>query len=88
MKLANGNTFDVSDTNSSGTSGLIGCLQIFAATQPSFLQQAVVLDSETNTMSVLGPITRRFVATPDLDELLNQAAQTPPPPKEKKMDVD
>ncbi|KIM33889.1 hypothetical protein M408DRAFT_87006 [Serendipita vermifera MAFF 305830] len=60
---------------------------VFAATQPSFLQQAVVLNKEENKMSVLGAINRRFVATPDLDALLSQTLDEPPAEGEK-MDVD
>ncbi|KAG8818261.1 hypothetical protein FRC17_010887 [Serendipita sp. 399] len=42
---------------------------VFAATRPSFLQQAVVIDVDAKKMSVLGSVTRRFVATPDIDAL-------------------
>lgn len=41
-----------------------------AATQPSFLQQAVVLDKQQGTLNVLGSVQRRFVVSPDLDALL------------------
>lgn len=46
---------------------------MFAATQPSFLQQAVVLDNDQRTLHVLGGVTRRFVATPDIDALIKSA---------------
>lgn len=51
-------------------------LDVTAATQPSFLQQAIHVDRSTKDLRVLGEISRRFVATPDIDSLLaamNQA---------------
>ncbi|PVG02001.1 hypothetical protein CPB86DRAFT_780897 [Serendipita vermifera] len=49
---------------------------VFAATQPSFLQQAVVLDLTNKKMNVLGNVTRRFVATPDIDALIDSTNAT------------
>ncbi|KAH9935927.1 RNA polymerase III RPC4-domain-containing protein [Epithele typhae] len=46
-------------------------MDITAATRPSFLQHAVYLDPTTKRLCVLGEVNRRFVATPDLDTLLN-----------------
>lgn len=41
-----------------------------AATQPSFLQQAVHVDRSTKDLRVLGEVSRRFVVNPDIDSLL------------------
>ncbi|KAI0032312.1 RNA polymerase III RPC4-domain-containing protein, partial [Vararia minispora EC-137] len=50
-------------------------LDITPGTQPSFLQQAVHIDPTNKRLHVLGEISRRFVATPDLDVLLEVMAQ-------------
>jgi len=50
-------------------------LDVTAATQPSFLQQAVHVDRSTKDLRVLGEISRRFVATPDIDSLLTAMTQ-------------
>jgi DNA-directed RNA polymerase III subunit RPC4 len=55
---------------------LTGLAQVTAATQPSFLQQAVHVDHSSKDLRVLGEISKRFVVTPDIDSLLmamNQA---------------
>jgi DNA-directed RNA polymerase III subunit RPC4 len=44
--------------------------QVTAATQPSFLQQAVHLDAGQKRLTVLGEIDKRFVVSPDIDALL------------------
>jgi DNA-directed RNA polymerase III subunit RPC4 len=44
--------------------------QVMAATQPSFLQQAVHVDRSNKNLRVLGEVSRRFVVTPDIDSLL------------------
>ena len=49
--------------------------QVTAATQPSFLQQAVHVDRSTKDLRVLGEVSRRFVVTPDIDSLLVAVAQ-------------
>ena len=41
-----------------------------AATQPSFLQQAVYIDKRKKKLCVLGEVNRRFTVTPDIDALL------------------
>lgn len=46
-----------------------------AATQPSFLQQAVYVDRSSNDLRVLGEVSRRFVVTPDIDSLLAAMVQ-------------
>jgi len=46
-------------------------LQVNAATQPSFLQQAVHLDMANKQLTVLGEINKQFVVSPDIDSLLN-----------------
>lgn len=45
-------------------------VQVTAATQPSFLQHAVYVDSANKRLSILGEVNRRFVVTPDIDSLL------------------
>lgn len=41
-----------------------------AATQPSFLQQAVCLEMDESRLSVLGEVNKRFVVSPNIDSLL------------------
>ncbi|KAI0820807.1 RNA polymerase III RPC4-domain-containing protein [Trametes gibbosa] len=55
-------------------------LDVAAATQPSFLQHAVYVDTEHKQLCVLGEVNRRFVVTPDLDALLAglDVADNPP----------
>ncbi|KAI0741928.1 RNA polymerase III RPC4-domain-containing protein [Daedaleopsis nitida] len=57
-------------------------MDVTAATQPSFLQHAVYIDTSTKRLCVLGEVNRRFVVTPDLDTLLTamDIADNPPPP--------
>lgn len=43
-----------------------------AATQPSFLQHAVHVDMEKKRLCVLGEVNRRFIASPNIDALLEQ----------------
>ncbi|KAH9166332.1 RNA polymerase III RPC4-domain-containing protein [Lactarius sanguifluus] len=50
-------------------------LDVTAATQSSFLQQAVHVDRVTKNLRVLGEVGRRFVATPDIDSLLEAMTQ-------------
>ncbi|KAG6899878.1 hypothetical protein C0993_005848 [Termitomyces sp. T159_Od127] len=45
-------------------------LDVTAATQPSFLQQAVHLDEEKKRLVVLGEVNKRFSVSPDVDTLL------------------
>lgn len=45
-------------------------LDVTSATQPSFLQQAVYLDTEHKRLAVLGEVNKRFVVAPDIDSLL------------------
>ena len=40
------------------------------ATQPSFLQQAVYLDTNEKQLIVLGEINRRFSVSPEVETLL------------------
>ncbi|CAL1714722.1 unnamed protein product [Somion occarium] len=57
-------------------------LDVTGATQPSFLQHAVYLDTDNKRLCVLGEVNRRFVVSPDLEALLSGlelAEQTPPP---------
>ncbi|KAF9556662.1 hypothetical protein CPC08DRAFT_694206 [Agrocybe pediades] len=46
-------------------------LDVNAATQPSFLQQAVYLDRTSKKMSVIGEVNKQFVASPNVDVLLS-----------------
>lgn len=48
-----------------------GCSQVTAATQPSFLQQAIYLDNENKRLCVLGEVNRRFAVSPNVDTLLS-----------------
>ncbi|KAH9995575.1 RNA polymerase III RPC4-domain-containing protein [Russula vinacea] len=50
-------------------------LDVTAATQPSFLQQAVHVDRASKDLRVLGEVSRRFVVTPDIDSLLAAMTQ-------------
>ncbi|KAF9646363.1 hypothetical protein BDM02DRAFT_3171826 [Thelephora ganbajun] len=45
-------------------------LDVSAATQPSFLQQAVHIDRQKKKLCVLGEVNRRFTVTPDIDALI------------------
>ena len=76
MRLANNILLDVSfvSSNPRVTHGRIPSLlfphQVSAATQPSFLQQAVYIDKQKKKLCVFGDISRRFTITPDIDALL------------------
>lgn len=50
-------------------------LDVNAATQPSFLQQAVHLDMSKKQLTVLGEVNKQFVVSPDIDYLLEAMAQ-------------
>ncbi|KZV72232.1 hypothetical protein PENSPDRAFT_742865 [Peniophora sp. CONT] len=50
-------------------------MDVTAATQPSFLQQATHVDHKSKRLHVLGEVHRRFVVTPDLDVLLDEMAK-------------
>lgn len=50
-------------------------LDVTAATQSSFFQQAVHVDPASKKLRVLGEVGRRFVATPDIDSLLEAMTQ-------------
>lgn len=50
-------------------------LDVTAATQSSFLQQAVHVDRATKNLRVLGEVGKRFVVTPDIDSLLEAMTQ-------------
>ena len=52
-----------------------GVAQVTAATQSSFLQQAVHVDPASKNLRVLGEVGRRFVVTPDIDSLLEAMTQ-------------
>ena len=57
-------------------------MDVTAATQPSFLQHAVYLDSTNKQLCVLGEVNRRFVVSPDIDALLSamELEDNPLPP--------
>ena len=44
--------------------------QVNAATQPSFLQQAVYLDETNKQLIVLGEVNKRFSISPNVEALL------------------
>ncbi|KAG6864643.1 hypothetical protein C0991_008124 [Blastosporella zonata] len=46
-------------------------LDVMAATQPSFLQQAVRLDNEGKGLIVLGEVNKRFSVSPNVETLLS-----------------
>ncbi|KAF8074814.1 RNA polymerase III RPC4-domain-containing protein [Lyophyllum atratum] len=46
-------------------------LDVTAATQPSFLQQAVYLDKAEKRLIVLGEVNKRFAVSPDVEALLS-----------------
>ncbi|KAI0305890.1 RNA polymerase III RPC4-domain-containing protein, partial [Multifurca ochricompacta] len=54
-------------------------LDVTAATQSSFLQQAVHVDRASKNFRVLGEVSRRFVVTPDIDSLLAAMSQADGP---------
>ena len=58
-------------------------VQVTAATQPSFLQQAVHVDAENKRVHVLGEVNRRFVVSPDVETLLSamELAEQPVAPE-------
>ena len=62
--------------------------QVTAATQPSFLQQAVHVDRSTKDLHVLGEVSRRFVVTPDIDSLLVAIVQADETAAATKPEVD
>jgi len=53
-----------------GIHNLFLLYQVSAATQPSFLQQAVYIDNQKKKLCVVGEVHRRFIVTPDIDALL------------------
>ncbi|KAI0766934.1 RNA polymerase III RPC4-domain-containing protein [Trametes elegans] len=55
-------------------------MDVTAATQPSFLQHAVHVDSTNKRLCVLGEVNRRFVVTPDIDTLLTSMELADHPP--------
>jgi DNA-directed RNA polymerase III subunit RPC4 len=78
MRLANGILLDVRfafGTTTVSSSPLNRSAQVTAATQPSFLQQAVHVDRSSNDLRVLGEVSRRFVITPDINSLLAAMVQ-------------
>ncbi len=44
--------------------------KVNAATQPSFLQQAVHLDMDNKQLTVLGEVNKQFVVSPDIESFL------------------
>ena len=59
-----------------------------AATQPSFLQQAIHVDRSTKDLRVLGEVSRRFVVTPNIDSLLVAMAEADETAAATKPDMD
>jgi DNA-directed RNA polymerase III subunit RPC4 len=57
-------------------------LQVNAAIQPAFFQQAVCLQHRDKRMIVIGDLHKRFVVSPDVDTLLtamDEADRAPGP---------
>lgn len=84
MRLANGILMEVRTFPSFPNRNLtmLACDgQVTAATQPSFLQQAVHVDAENKRLHILGEVNRRFVVSPDVDTLLSamELAERPVP---------
>jgi DNA-directed RNA polymerase III subunit RPC4 len=80
MRLENGILLDVSRAVFGTTDVVVAVrltisAQVTAATQPSFLQQAVHVNRSSKDIHVLGEINRRFVVTPDIDTLLAAMTQ-------------
>ena len=48
----------------------MGFLQVAPATQASFRQYAVKVDTTSQEMIILGEVSKRFVVSPDIDALL------------------
>jgi hypothetical protein len=46
--------------------------QVTPATQPTFLQHAIHLDTAKKHITVLGEVNRRFVVSPDMNALLEE----------------
>lgn len=85
MRMRNGIVMDVSIVRKLMVVVIYGSsatvyVQVTAATQPSFLQHAVYLDSTNKRLCVLGEVNRRFVVTPDLDALLSAMGVADNPP--------
>lgn len=81
MRLANGILLDASFLRSSSLKhrsiAHFSTHQVSAATQSSFLQQAVHIDKQKKKLCVLGEVNRRFIVTPDIDALLADLSVEP-----------
>jgi hypothetical protein len=51
---------------------LVNASKVAASTQPSFLQEAVYLNKPKNCVNALGKVSRRFIVSPDMDQLLEE----------------
>jgi len=47
--------------------------QIHAGTDCNFLQQVVAINPEDRGLSVMGTVKKRFIATPDFDQLIQSS---------------
>lgn len=70
MRLTNGILLDVSFLQPIRVKSSTHHSQVSAATQPSFLQQAIYVDEQRKKLCVLGEVNRRFIVTPDIGALL------------------
>jgi DNA-directed RNA polymerase III subunit RPC4 len=71
MHLANGILLDVRSVQVMQLLLLtMSSWQVNAATQPSFLQQAVYLDEKEKRLIVLGEVNKRFSVSPNVEKLL------------------
>jgi len=62
-------------------------MDVTAATQPSFLQHAVYVNPTAKKLHVLGEVNRRFVVSPDVDKLLEEAEKAERVKAEEAMEV-
>ncbi|KAF8494754.1 RNA polymerase III RPC4-domain-containing protein [Hysterangium stoloniferum] len=62
-------------------------MDVTAATQPSFLQHAVYINPTAKKLHVLGEVNRRFVVSPDVDKLLEEAEKAERVKAEETMEV-
>jgi len=63
-------------------------LQVNAATQPSFLQQAMHLDMINKQLTVLGEVNKQFVVSPDIDSLLDMMTRKEEATKDTDLPMD
>ena len=70
FRLNNGILFDVRESFSPALTNGLFLLQVNAAIQPNFFQQAVYLHRKDKRIIVIGDVNKRFVVSPDVATLL------------------